>query len=126
MEIKEVFGELAKTISPDLIFTHRREDAHQDHRTLAELTWCAFRDHPILEYEIPKYEGDLGAPNLFVSLSEEAARQKVTTLVDAFKSQHEKPWFSKETFYSLMRIRGLECNSPTKLAEAFYCRKMVF
>jgi LmbE family N-acetylglucosaminyl deacetylase len=126
MEIKEVFADLAKTISPDLIFTHRREDAHQDHRTLAELTWCAFRDHQILEYEIPKYEGDLGAPNLFVTLGEETARQKVATLVEAFQSQHEKPWFSKETFFSLMRIRGLECNSPTRLAEAFYCRKMAF
>jgi LmbE family N-acetylglucosaminyl deacetylase len=125
LEIKECFASLAATISPDLIFTHRRADAHQDHRTLAELTWCAFRNHQILEYEIPKYEGDLGSPNLYITLDEETGRRKVSTLVESFKSQHEKPWFSKETFYGLMHIRGLECNSPSKLAEAFCCRKLV-
>jgi len=123
-EIKEIFGDLSKTVSPDLIFTHRRDDAHQDHRTLAELTWCAFRNHQILEYEIPKYEGDLGSPNLYVSLAQEIAEQKVTALCEAFKSQHEKPWFSADTFNALMRIRGLECNSDSKFAEAFYCRKL--
>jgi LmbE family N-acetylglucosaminyl deacetylase len=125
LEIKEFFADLAANVSPDLIFTHRREDAHQDHRTLAELTWCAFRDHQILEYEIPKYEGDLGSPNLYVTLDEEIGRRKVGTLIGSFKSQHGKHWFSKETFYGLMHVRGLECNSPTKLAEAFHCRKMV-
>jgi LmbE family N-acetylglucosaminyl deacetylase len=124
-EIKEVFGDLGRTINPDLIFTHRREDAHQDHRTLADLTWCAFRNHQILEYEIPKYEGDLGSPNLYVTIDEELGKRKVGTLVDAFQSQHDKPWFSHESFYALMRVRGLECNSPSKLAEAFYGRKMV-
>jgi LmbE family N-acetylglucosaminyl deacetylase len=124
-EIKEVFGALAKTVNPDLIFTHRREDAHQDHRTLADLTWCAFRNHQILEYEIPKYEGDLGLPNVYIRLSEEVARRKIDALVESFPSQHEKPWFSPETFTALLRIRGLECNAPSKLAEAFYCRKIV-
>ncbi len=125
LEIKDCFNSLAKSVNPDLIFTHRREDAHQDHRTLADLTWCAFRNHQILEYEIPKYEGDLGSPNVYVRLDEETGRRKVTTLVDAFKSQHEKQWFSKETFYALMHVRGLECNSPSRLAEAFHARKIV-
>jgi LmbE family N-acetylglucosaminyl deacetylase len=125
LEIKEFFRGIETTIKPDLIFTHRREDLHQDHRTLAELTWNTYRNHQILEYEIPKYEGDLGAPNLFVSLDGAHAERKVQTLLDAFASQHEKPWFSRETFYALMRLRGLECASPSKLAEGFYCRKMV-
>ncbi|MEX0679234.1 MAG: PIG-L deacetylase family protein [Pirellulales bacterium] len=124
-EIKEVVAQLGSTVAPDLIFTHRREDFHQDHRTLAELTWCAFRNHQILEYEIPKYEGDLGSPNLYVTLDEDVGRRKVDTLFDSFKSQHEKPWFCRETFYALMHLRGLECNAPGKLAEAFHCRKMV-
>jgi LmbE family N-acetylglucosaminyl deacetylase len=125
LEIKEFFASLGTTVSPDLIFTHRREDLHQDHRTLADLTWCTFRNHQILEYEIPKYEGDLGSPNVYVTLDEELGCKKIETLIGSFESQHEKPWFSKETFYSLMRLRGLECNSPTKLAEAFHCRKLV-
>lgn len=125
LEIKECFGSLAKSVSPDLIFTHRREDAHQDHRTLADLTWCAFRNHQILEYEIPKYEGDLGSPNLYVRLDEETGSRKVSTLIESFPSQHDKQWFSKETFYGLMHVRGLECNSPSRLAEAFYCRKLM-
>jgi len=124
-EIKEMFAKLAGSLSPDLIFTHRREDLHQDHRTLAELTWCAFRDHCILEYEIPKYEGDLGSPNVFVPLDAEVAERKIATLWAAFPSQHEKPWFLPETFSSLLRIRGLECNSPSMFAEAFHCRKLV-
>jgi LmbE family N-acetylglucosaminyl deacetylase len=125
-EIKEVFAQLAGSLSPDLIFTHRREDLHQDHRTLAELTWCAFRDHWVLEYEILKYEGDLGSPNVYVPLDAEVAQRKIGTLSAAFPSQREKPWFSPETFSSLLRIRGLECNSPSKFAEAFYCRKLIF
>jgi len=124
-EIKEYFHHLQKQFSPDLIFTHRREDMHQDHRLLAELTWNAFRDNLILEYEIPKFEGDLGHPNVMVSLTEELCQKKVDTIVDSFRSQHEKAWFSSETFWALMRIRGLECNAPEKLAEGLYCRKMV-
>lgn len=123
--IKERFGELRNEVVPDAIFTHRREDLHQDHRVLSELTWCAFRDHLILEYEIPKYEGDLGQPNLFFPVAEAACRRKIDTLLDAFTSQRDKPWFSADTFWSLLRLRGVECNSPTRFAEAFTVRKLL-
>jgi len=124
-EIKTDLHEIARENSPDLIFTPRLEDRHQDHRVVAELTWCVFRDHLILEYEIPKYEGDLAAPNLFVPLSEETCRKKVRSIVDGFPSQHEKSWFSEDTFWALLRIRGVECNSSSRYAEGFTCRKMV-
>ena len=124
-EIKEIFEKL-KQISPDLIFTHSRKDAHQDHRLLAELTWNTFRDHLILEYEIPKYDGDLGQPSVFVPLQSEICEKKIEFLVGAFSSQHVKRWFKPETFRSLMRLRGMECNAPSGYAEAFYCRKLVF
>jgi LmbE family N-acetylglucosaminyl deacetylase len=123
-EVKVVFEDL-KTISPDLILTHSRKDAHQDHRLVAELTWNTFRDHLILEYEIPKYDGDLGQPNVFVPLPAEVYERKVRNIMDAFQSQHSKHWFQEETFFSLMRLRGMECNAPSGLAEAFYCRKLV-
>jgi LmbE family N-acetylglucosaminyl deacetylase len=124
-DVKAVFEELKKVISPDVIFTHNRKDAHQDHRLLAELTWNTFRDHLILEYEIPKYDGDLGQPSVFVPLKAEACQKKVRYLMDAFQSQHCKPWFQEDTFLSLMRLRGMECNAPSGYAEAFYCRKLV-
>ncbi|HVX16175.1 MAG TPA: PIG-L deacetylase family protein [Pirellulales bacterium] len=124
-DIKERFTELRSKISPDVVFTHRREDLHQDHRLLAELTWCAFRDHLVLEYEIPKYEGDLGHPNVFVPVSEAACRRKIETLLDVFPSQRAKPWFTADTFWSILRLRGLECNSPTRFAESFTARKLV-
>src|SRR5271165_7024722 len=101
-EVKEVFEEL-KAVSPDLIFTHNRKDAHQDHRLIAELTWNTFRDHMILEYEIPKYDGDLGQPQVFVPLTLETCRQKVRNIMDAFPSQHGKRWFQEDTFLSLLR-----------------------
>ena len=123
-EIKAVFEDLKLAVSPDLIFTHNRRDAHQDHRLLAELTWNTFRDHLILEYEIPKYDGDLGQPNLFVLLESEVCQRKVGYMMEAFQSQHSKRWFRAETFLSLMRLRGMECNAPSGYAEAFYCRKM--
>jgi LmbE family N-acetylglucosaminyl deacetylase len=123
-EVKEVFESL-KSTSPDLIFTHSRKDAHQDHRLLAELTWNTFRDHFILEYEIPKYDGDIGQPNVFVPLDLDTCDRKVSRIMDGFPSQHPKRWFQKETFLSLMRLRGMECNSPTGYAEAFYLRKLV-
>jgi len=123
-EIKEYFHELAAQISPDLIFTHYGKDLHQDHRLLAELTWNTWRDHLILEYEIPKYDGDLGRPNLFVPLGESLCRRKVQSIVSAFRTQHDKQWFTEDTFWSTLRIRGLECNSESKYAEAFHCRKM--
>src|SRR6202041_4090185 len=118
-EIKGVFEKL-KEISPDLIFTHNRRDAHQDHRFLAELTWNTFRDHMILEYEIPKYDGDLGRPSVFVPLEVELYQKKVRCIMDAFQSQRSKRWFQPETFLSLMRLRGMECNAPSGYAESFY------
>lgn len=123
-EIKEFFEQLKQDASPDLIFTHHREDAHQDHRLISELTWNTFRDHFILEYEIPKYDGDLGQPTLFMPLGAEMCNKKIRYLMDAFQSQHSKRWFQEETFSSLMRLRGMECNSPSGYAEAFYCRKL--
>jgi len=123
-EVKAVFEEL-KAVSPDLIFTHNRKDAHQDHRLIAELTWNTFRDHLILEYEVPKYDGDLGQPGLFVPLQLEVCQKKVRYIMDAFESQHTKRWFQEDTFSSLMRLRGMECNAPSGYAEAFYCRKLV-
>jgi LmbE family N-acetylglucosaminyl deacetylase len=124
-EVKEVFEELKHMVSPDLVFTHNRMDLHQDHRLLAELTGNTFRDHLILEYEIPKYDGDLGQPGTFVPLSVEQYEKKVRYIMDAFKSQHAKRWFTPEIFLSLMRLRGMECNAPSGYAEAFYCRKLV-
>jgi LmbE family N-acetylglucosaminyl deacetylase len=123
-EVKAVFEEL-KAISPDLIFTHNRKDAHQDHRLIGELTWNTFRDHFILEYEIPKYDGDLGQPGVFVPLQLETYQNKVRFIMDTFQSQRSKHWFQPETFLSLMRLRGMECNAPSGYAEAFYCRKLV-
>ena len=124
-EIKTDLHEIAERFSPDLIFAPRLEDRHQDHRVLAELAWNAFRDHLILEYEIPKYEGDLGSPNFFVPLTEEACRRKVRSVIDGFPSQREKRWFTDDTFWALLRLRGVESNSPTRFAEGFTCRKMV-
>lgn len=124
-EIKALFEELKRSVSPDLIFTHRRNDAHQDHRLIAELTWNTFRDHFILEYEIPKYDGDLGRPCVFVSLGEPEYQKKVRNILEVFESQRSKHWFQEDTFLALMRLRGLECNSPSGYAEAFYCQKLV-
>jgi LmbE family N-acetylglucosaminyl deacetylase len=123
-QIKSFFEEL-KATSPDLIFTHNRKDAHQDHRLLAELTWNTFRNHLILEYEIPKYDGDLGQPNLFVPLEQEIYEKKVRYIVEAFETQRAKQWFGTDTFLALMRLRGMECVAPSGYAEAFYCRKLV-
>ncbi|MGH9400503.1 MAG: PIG-L deacetylase family protein [Terriglobia bacterium] len=123
-EVKEVFEEL-KAVSPDLIFTHNRADAHQDHRLIADLTWNTFRDHFILEYEIPKYDGDMGCPSVFVPLEAELCQKKVRYTMEAFQSQHAKHWFQESTFLSLMRLRGMECKAPSGYAEAFYCRKLV-
>jgi len=123
--IKDFVHQLGRRVSPDLIFTHYRKDLHQDHRLLAELTGNAFRNHLILEYEIPKYDGDMGAPNTYVHLPKDVAGRKVRHLCDQFKTQKSKPWFSEDTFLSSMRLRGLECNSPSKYAEAFYCHKML-
>jgi LmbE family N-acetylglucosaminyl deacetylase len=123
-EIKSFFEDL-KTTLPDLIFTHSRSDAHQDHRLVAELTWNTFRNHLILEYEIPKYDGDLGQPNFFVPLDQETYEKKVRYIMEAFETQRTKQWFEKETFLSLMRLRGMECVAPSGHAEGFFCRKLV-
>jgi LmbE family N-acetylglucosaminyl deacetylase len=122
--IKEEFERLKKRFNPDLIFTHYRKDLHQDHRLLNELTWNTFRNHLILEYEIPKYDGDLGSPNVFVPLEESVCKRKAELLDQAFRSQRTKHWFSEGTFFSLMRLRGVEANSPSRFAEAFYGRKV--
>src|ERR1017187_4487152 len=124
-EVKAVFEELKQAVSPDVIFTHNRKDAHQDHRLISELTWNAFRDHFILEYEVPKYDGDLGQPSVFVPLASDVCKKKVRYIMEAFPSQHSKRWFEESTFLSLMRLRGMECNAPSGYAEAFYCRKLV-
>ena len=123
-EIKEFFEELKRDFSPDVVFTHQRHDLHQDHRFTCELTWNTFRDHLILEYEIPKYDGDLGTPNVYFHLAEEVARRKVGLLLDAFPSQREKRWFTEDLFMGLMRVRGMESNSPSGLAEGFHARKL--
>lgn len=123
--VKKFFEELKRRCDPDVVFTHYRQDLHQDHRVISEFTWNTFRRHLILEYEIPKYDGDLGVPNTFVSLDAATCREKVDYLFRHFVTQRNKQWFSEDLFFSLLRIRGVEANSPTKYAEAFYCRKLV-
>lgn len=123
IQIKDFIHGIATKFQPDLIFTQRRDDAHQDHRLIGELTWNAFRNHLIWEYEIPKFEGDLGQPNVFVSLNDAICKRKVDLLRDAFPSQQDKPWYTPDTFWALLRLRGLECNSPSRFAEGFYARK---
>ena len=123
-EIKDVFEELKASFDPDIILTHTRHDLHQDHRLVCELTWNTWRDHLILEYEIPKYDGDLGSPNVFVPITEELAREKASQIVRLFGSQTEKHWFDEELFLGLMRIRGMEGRSPSGYAEAFVGRKL--
>jgi LmbE family N-acetylglucosaminyl deacetylase len=123
--VKEYFEELKKSFSPDLIFTHFRRDLHQDHRLVCELTWNTFRNHLILEYEIPKYDADLHQPNFFVPLPDAIRRKKVQRLMRYFGTQRNKHWFSKDLFNGLMRLRGVESASPTCYAEAFHCRKLL-
>lgn len=123
--VKECFEELKKEFSPDVIFTHFRHDLHQDHRFVSELTWNTFRNHLILEYEVPKYDADLGSPNFFVPLSESICRRKINGLMRYFGTQRDRQWFSEDLFQGLMRLRGVEAASPTSYAEGFYCRKML-
>lgn len=124
--VKDCFEALKQAVEPDVIFTHYRDDRHQDHRLVSDLTWNTFRDHVILEYEIPKYDGDLGAPNVFVPLSDELCRRKVEGLMQFYGSQRRRPWFTAETFRSLLRLRGIEAASLTGYAEAFYGRKLLW
>ncbi len=122
--VKEAFERLKLEFQPDVILTHFGRDAHQDHRLVAELTWNTFRDHLILEYEIPKYDGDLGTPNIFVRLDEQIVDRKIEHLLRAFPSQHGRQWFTPDLFRSILRLRGMECNAPSHYAEAFYARKL--
>ncbi len=124
-KIKEFFEDLKAKFSPDLILTHTRGDLHQDHRIINQLTWNTWRNHLILEFEIPKYDGDLGAPNLFVPFDRAVCERKLKYLLSCFKSQRNQQWFTKDTFQGLMRLRGVEANSPGKYAEAFYSRKLL-
>jgi LmbE family N-acetylglucosaminyl deacetylase len=121
--VKEFFEAMKAEVQPDLVFTHRLDDRHQDHRCLAELTWNTYRDHVILEYEIPKYEGDLGHPNVFVPLDEHTVGRKVELLMTMFGTQRSKRWFTEDLFTGVMRLRGIEAG--TRHAEGFHCRKMV-
>lgn len=123
--IKEWFEEIKAKFDPDVVFTHYRDDRHQDHRVLSDLAWNTFRNHLILEYEILKYDGDLGHPNVFVPVSEQLCARKIALLMKHFKTQSTRHWFTSDTFEAMHRIRGIECVSPTGRAEAFYCRKMV-
>jgi len=125
-KIKRVFEQLKASVTPDLVLTHYRDDRHQDHRVLSDLTWNTFRDHWVLEYEIPKFDGDFGAPNCFVPLDRRICSRKVKHLNEAFGTQRDKHWFTDETFLGLMRLRGMECRAPGGYAEAFYARKVVF
>jgi len=124
-KVKDFFEEMKVQVNPDLVFTHWHGDAHQDHRLVSELTWNTFRDHLILEYEIPKYDGDIGRPNLFVPLEAPLYERKVDYLFEIFASQRDKRWFDRQTFLGLMRIRGMESNAPSGYAEAFHARKLV-
>jgi LmbE family N-acetylglucosaminyl deacetylase len=123
--IKEFFEFLKARTRPDLIFTHYRDDRHQDHRLTSELTYNTFRDHLILEYEVLKKDGDLGRPNTYVALAEENVQRKVELLIEGFGSQRDKSWFSEDAFLGLMRLRGIEASAPSGYAEAFYGRKLV-
>jgi LmbE family N-acetylglucosaminyl deacetylase len=124
-ELKERFEELKTEFSPDLILTHYSHDLHQDHRLVSELTWNTFRNHLILEYEIPKYDGDFGSPNFFVPLDESISSRKIDIILAAFQSQSDKHWFSRDLFSAVLRLRGMEANACTGYAEGFYCRKAV-
>jgi LmbE family N-acetylglucosaminyl deacetylase len=124
-KIKRWFEGLKRRGDPDLIFTHHRDDAHQDHRLVCRLTWNTFRDHNILEYEIPKWDGDIGQPNLYMPVSADIMKRKIDLLMTHFGSQRAKQWFDAETFLGLARLRGMECRAPERYAEAFFGRKLV-
>ena len=125
-QIKDSFENLKTNFSPDLIFTHYSSDAHQDHKLISNLTWNTFRNNLILEYEIPKYDGDLHVPNFYIHLDKPIVEKKINLIYNTFHTQKDRAWFSKDTFKSIMRIRGVESNSDSKYAEAFHCRKICF
>ena len=125
-EIKDWFEDLGRGPTPDVILTHRRDDRHRDHRFVSDLTWQTFRSSMILEYEIPKYDGDLGNPNVFVEIPEAVVRRKIDILETSFPSQRDRHWYDRETFTSILRLRGVESRSASGYAEAFEGRKLVF
>lgn len=122
--IKSWFETLKLDAEPDLIVTHRQDDAHQDHREVSRLTWNTFRDHCILEYEVPKWDGDMGQPNVYVPMAADTLQRKIDLLIKHFGSQRSKHWFDDETFRGLARLRGMECRAPERYAEAFFARKL--
>ena len=124
--VKDEFEALKLEFSPDLVFTHYRQDRHQDHRLVSDLTWNTWRHHLILEYEIPKYDGDFGSPNFFAPLPARTLDRKVGLLLEHFPSQARRAWFTEDLFRAVARIRGMECAAPQSVAEAFYCRKATF
>jgi LmbE family N-acetylglucosaminyl deacetylase len=124
-EIKDIFEGLKASVTPDLILCPSKHDAHQDHRLVAELVWNTFRNNLILEYEIPKYDGDMGRPSVFVPLKAAEYQKKISVIMTEFESQRAKRWFEESTFLAIMRLRGMECNSASGYAEAFYCRKLL-
>lgn len=125
LAIKEFFDALGREVRPDLVLTHYRNDLHQDHRLVSELTYNTFRDHLVLEYEVLKLDGDIGNPNVYVALDEATVKRKMNLLMSSFGSQRDKRWFTEDAFRGLMRIRGIEAGAPAGYAEAFYGRKIV-
>lgn len=125
VEAKEYLSSEVASLVPSLVFTHFRDDLHQDHRFVADITYQVLRDSLVLEMEIPKYDGDMGRPNVFFPVSENAVERKVSTLMENYASQRVKNWYTEETFRSILRLRGLECRSTTAMAEAFYVSKLV-
>jgi LmbE family N-acetylglucosaminyl deacetylase len=124
-KIKDYFEELEDEFQPDIIFTHYVNDAHQDHRLISNLTWNTFRNNLVLEYEIPKYDGDLSTPNVYAHVNDFVTKRKIDLIMKCFPSQKERKWFNEETFQAILTLRGMESNSPTRYAEAFYCRKII-
>jgi LmbE family N-acetylglucosaminyl deacetylase len=122
--VKEAFEALKDRVDPDLVFTHARDDRHQDHRMLSDLAWNTFRDHLVFEYEIPKYDGDLGQPNAFVAITERNVQRKWDYLAEHYRSQADRPWFTESTIRALMRLRGIEARADSGYAEAFHARKV--
>ena len=118
--MKQFLEETREQLSPDLVFTAHSNDRHQDHRLINEITWQTFRDHMVLEYEVPKYDGDLETPNFYVPLDRRSAERKARDIVRVYGSQRDKQWFTEDTFQSLMRLRGIECRASDGYAEAFH------